>query len=114
MSVFSCAVQAESNADKPGPMFEEQRIYPRESHPVTDEAEMIGRLRYALNDFSKLAMYSRLAAGKTHLFNAAALTFAQHLFQDRQRQIAGCRMPLIKTVAAAQVTAISQLNDDTR
>ena len=59
-------------------------------------------------------MYRRLAAGKTHLLDAAAFPFAQHLFQYFQRQIASCGMSLIETVAAAQVAAIGQLDDDTR
>ena len=59
-------------------------------------------------------MDSRLAAGKTHLLNAAAFPFAQHLFHYFRRQIAGRGMSLVKTVAAAQVAAIGQLNDNSR
>ena len=95
-------------------VFKQQRIYPRKTHPVTDKAELIASLCYALNDFSKSAVDRWLAAGKTHLLDPATLPFAQHLFQDCQRQIASRGMPFVKAVAAAQVAAIGQLNDDTR
>ena len=114
MGLFSCTIQAESDADKPAPVFEEQRIYSGETRSIADKAERITGVCYTLDDFSKSAMYRRLAASEAYLLNATAFTFAQHLFQDRQRKIASRGMSLVKAVAAAQVTAIGQLNDDTR
>jgi hypothetical protein len=48
----------------------------------------------------------RLSAGETQLLNTAAFPFAQHLFQDFQRQISRCSVSLLKAVTAAQVAAI--------
>jgi|SRR6516164_3221816 len=114
MSVLSSSIQAKSNSKKPSTLLKQQSIDPGKACPVTDKAEWITGLRYKIDYLLKPSVYRRLSAGETHLLNAAAFPFAQHLFQDFQRQISGRGMSLVKTVSTAQVAAIGQLNDNPR
>jgi hypothetical protein len=84
----------------------QQRVNLWKSGSVADKTKRITRFRDAIDDVAEAVVYRWLAAGKTQLVDPAALPVLQDLFQDCQRQIAGRGMPLVKTVAAAQVAVV--------
>jgi hypothetical protein len=112
MGLFARAIQAERNSEKPAAVIFQQGINLRKCCSIADKTKVITGFGNMTDDLAKAPMDGWLATRKTQLLDATVFAFAKHLVQDFQRQIARSGMPLVKTVAAAQITIVRQLNDN--
>jgi hypothetical protein len=112
MCLFARAIQTERHSFEAPSVLKEENIKVWEVEAIAHKAEAVLRLRDTPDYVLKLRMDGRLTAGKRQLLDAAGSSVPQHFFENFQRKLAGPCVPLLKAVTAAQVTPISQLDDE--